>query len=150
MAKKVRFFEEAQQMYVQEGLTLAEISRRLDVSKTSLSYWKRDGDWGNARTKYLSSERHFADLMNQIKYNLAKKLLEELQDSEKAANPQNIYSLATLIRALKPYSAIEIKKMEEERKRELTPEERQQIIDEALESIYGIKPSKTFGPNRSG
>jgi hypothetical protein len=139
MVKNAALVEEAKQMYVQEGFTLAKLSSLLKVSKGSLIRWKAEEDWGKARAKYRASERHFVDLMNQIKYKLAKRLLDNLNDPQKAADPQAIYSLSTIIRALKPSSAIELKKMEEEKKKEITPEEREDIINEALESIYGIK-----------
>ncbi|MDY7036744.1 MAG: hypothetical protein SV375_11360, partial [Thermodesulfobacteriota bacterium] len=76
MGKKAALFEEAQRMYVQEGATLEEISRRLDVSVTSLSIWKNEGMWQEARMRYLKSEQHFSGLMEELKSKLVIRALE--------------------------------------------------------------------------
>lgn len=73
--------------------------------------------------------------MNELKKTLAEKTKLE-------PNPQNIYALCRIIAATKPYSALELKKMEGEEKKEISPQERETILKEALESVYGIKQNR--------
>jgi hypothetical protein len=137
---KAALFEEAERLFVQEGLSLAEIGRRIDVTPVTMSRWKKQGDWDTRRARYLASERHFIDIMHQIKKHLAEKVLDDLQDPDADKNtiPQSIYALSRMMAAVKPYSAAELKKLEEEEKKELTPVERERIIKETIKDIYGI------------
>ncbi|MDP8255130.1 MAG: hypothetical protein P9M14_05230 [Candidatus Alcyoniella australis] len=136
MGKTAAWYDEAQTLFVREGLSLAEISRQIGVSATTLSKWKAKGDWERLRKRYLESERHFSLMLQELKYKLGKKALETL-------HIKTIYALAYLIASTKPYAQRELKKIEKEEtdqdKRDLSPEEKQRLLDRILETEYGIK-----------
>lgn len=57
MAKARDFYPAAEEFYVRKGKTLAEIAEVIAVSTTTLSKWKRGGDWGRKRKDYLTRTR---------------------------------------------------------------------------------------------
>jgi DNA-binding XRE family transcriptional regulator len=138
MGKKAGLFEEAKRLYVQEGLTLATIAQKIQVSQQSLVKWKAEGEWENWRAKYIKSEDHFSDVLNDLKKKLVLKALED-------PAPQNIYALCRIVAVLKPSAAVELKKIEEEEKKKSSPEDMKKALDMTLEEIYGIKKDGEIG-----
>jgi len=136
LAKMAAYYEEAERLFVQEGLSLREIARRLggEVSESTLARWSVGGDWMRKRKEYLRSEEHFAQVLQELKHKLALAALED-------PNPQNVYALCRVIAVLKPSAAVELRQLEKEEAegRRKSPEEIQRIIAETLESYYGIK-----------
>ncbi len=57
MAKARDFYPTAEELYVRKGKTLEEIKAIVGVSTTTLSKWKKDGDWGRKRKDYLTRTR---------------------------------------------------------------------------------------------
>jgi prophage antirepressor-like protein len=51
--KKAIFFTQAEQMYVEDGLTMAAIAKVLPVATRTLSTWKKEGNWEDKRRTYL-------------------------------------------------------------------------------------------------
>ncbi len=131
MGKEAALYDEAERLYVEDGKTLEEIGNTLQVSTTTLSKWKSKGDWADQRARYLKSERHFKDVLNELKKKLANRALED-------PTPQNIYALCRVIAVTRPYIAEELKKIEAEeeqrKKRGLTPD----MIKLIKEEILGV------------
>jgi hypothetical protein len=139
MGKKAGLFEEAKRLYVQEGKTLVIIATQLQVSQQTLVKWKAEGEWESWRAKYVKSEEHFSDVLNDLKKKLAMRALEDPQ-------AQNIYALCRIIGVLKPSAAIELRRIEEEEKKKASPEELKKALSMALEEIYGIKEESPSPP----
>lgn len=57
MGKARDFYEAATELYVRKGKTLEEIHGIIAVSTTTLTKWKKDGDWGRKRKDYLTRTR---------------------------------------------------------------------------------------------
>jgi uncharacterized protein YjcR len=93
MGKKPTYFDEAEDLYVVDGLTLEAIAARLPVSVTTLSRWKQDGEW-EERRRELS--RSLADIKRNtllLRERLVKKALDSLHS-------QDVYAVARLEAAL--------------------------------------------------
>ena len=57
MSKAEEFFEPAEDLYVKEGRTLGHISGVIGVSTTTLTKWKKEGDWARKRKDFLTRTR---------------------------------------------------------------------------------------------
>jgi len=91
VGKKPDYFNEAEDLYVVDGLTLEGIAVRLPVSVTTLSRWKQDGDWERLRAE-------LATALAQIKRDtllLRQKLVAEALQT---LNPQMVYAVVQLAR----------------------------------------------------
>ncbi len=93
MGKKPAYFDEAEDLYVVDGLTLEAIAARLPVSVTTLSRWKQDGEWDGRRRDLAQSLAEIKKDTLLLRQKLIKKALEKL-------DPQVIYALARLETAL--------------------------------------------------
>jgi transposase len=132
MGKRAALFEEAKRLYVQEGKTLAAIAEQIQVSQQTLVKWKAEGEWESWRAKYIKSEEHFSDVLNELKKKLVLKALED-------PAPQNVYALCRIVAVLKPSAAVELRKIEEEEKKKSSPEDMKRALDMTLEELFGIK-----------
>ena len=134
MGKRAAYYEEAMRLFVQQGKSLSEIATALPVSARTLATWSNDGNWSRRRGEYLSSEKHFNTILNELKLKLALKASED-------PDPQNIYALCRIVAVLKPSAAVELRQLEKEEKENaaMTAEEKLVRIKEALNTVYGIE-----------
>ncbi|MDP8256451.1 MAG: hypothetical protein P9M14_11945 [Candidatus Alcyoniella australis] len=133
MGKTAAWYDEAQTLFVREGHSLAEISRRVGVSATTLSKWKAKGDWERLRKRYLASEKHFALGLAELKNKLLNLAL-----ADEDPDPQKVYALAKIMAASQPYTNRELKKLEEDEKEKRSPEQLKELLQETLQRYYGI------------
>ncbi len=100
MSKMDTFFLEAQRMYVNEGKTLAEISKILNVSERTLSKWKNVGKkygeltWDEMRKKYLLSGAGAAERLRAA-------IIKKIEDISENVSAEEADNLAKLVSALK-------------------------------------------------
>jgi len=57
MAKKDVYFDEAEELYVIQALTLESISKRIPVSTRTLQEWSKQGNWERKRADRLRNRR---------------------------------------------------------------------------------------------
>ncbi|MBI2882856.1 MAG: hypothetical protein HYY11_02950 [Candidatus Methylomirabilis oxyfera] len=137
--KKAALYEEARQLYVEQGMTLADVGKSLQVSPTTLVAWKKDGDWEADRRAYLVERGCLRDVLRKIVRKLAEHVLDELNRGE--CDPQRIHALRSALTglALEP-SRIEAPAVVEEvasaaKASGLTDE----VVATIKESILGVK-----------
>ena len=76
MSKKKFYYAEAERLYVEEQMTIEEISHRLNVSIRTLKSWKKENGWNEKRQEFISSKR-----MNLRDFNIfVHKMFSDLQD----------------------------------------------------------------------
>lgn len=128
MAKQALYFEEAQRLYVQEGLSLDAIVSILGkkVSRKTLYNWKVQGDWDTKRKNYLKETE---DLQAQL-MQLAKIAMKEAMANP---SPHNIYALTKAISALKTWQGVKV--IEEETEKASVDDLREIIKTIASEEI---------------
>lgn len=129
--------EEATRLYVQEGLTIAEIALRLPVAERTLQEWSRKYGWVKRRKQYLLQNEELQALLTKLQLRLARMLLDEEFD------PQAAYALARGISVLKPAAAVQLRELEklEAEAAETSAEEKIRRLSEFLRG-YGIEPEK--------
>lgn len=124
MAKTAIYFDEAQRLYVNEGLSLDAIVGILanKVSRKTLYNWKVQGEWDTKRKNYLKETK---DLQEDL-LELAKLTIKEAKANP---TPHNIYAMSKAIAALKSYQGVKL--IEEE----TTPAERKGLTEDAVKEI---------------
>lgn len=124
MAKQAIYFDEAQRLYVNEGLSLDAIVGVLAgrVSRKTLYNWKAQGDWDTKRKNYLKETK---DLYSQL-LEIARRMLKET-----LANPtsKNVNAAFNAVSRLLPKDGTRI--IEEE----TTAAERKGLTEEAVKQI---------------
>lgn len=130
MAKAAIYFEEAQRLYVQEGLSLDAIVEVLGgkVSRRTLYNWKIQGDWDEKRRNYLKQTE---DIQSQLTK------LAQIAMKEALANPtpHNIYAVMKAISALKMWQGVKVIEEEAEKTEKSTEALREIIKTIASEEI---------------
>ena len=111
MAKAAIYFEEAQRLYVQEGLSLDTIVHILGgkVSRKTLYNWKVAGDWDTKRKNYLKDTE---DIQNQL-IQLFRTMLKEALKNPSA---QNVNAVLRTAGAIKLWQGVKVIKEETEGK----------------------------------
>ena len=96
--------ERAEQLYVIDGRTYAEVAELTGVSVSQLKRWGKDGGWTENRMEYRSA---LGDIRRKTVL-LRRDLLEKAIDSK---DPQNVYAFAALEKAVQvttvaPFAAV--------------------------------------------
>lgn len=99
MAKKGVYAEQAQQYYVFQQMTLAEIADRLPVSERSLSDWKQDGNWDEKRAQHLETKRLFHEELYSLGLALVRQVKTDL-DAGKTISPTRLNFLTRVTGSL--------------------------------------------------
>lgn len=96
MAKKKLYCDEAERLYIEEQMTIQEISLRLNVSVRLINYWKKDKDWKEKRKSFIKTRQN-SDLRI---YYFAKRMLYRLEDDMakgKKVSTKRLYSFTRMI-----------------------------------------------------
>lgn len=96
MTKKRKYLESAEKLYMERGLTLAELAERVPVSYATLRKWKRDGDWDLKKQEFDLSRDGF----HQELYELGRKFSTEIRkdfDEGKTVSPARLYALGRIM-----------------------------------------------------
>lgn len=56
----------AEQLFVEQGLTLSEISEQLDVSPNTLTSWKSNGNWEDAKDYFQNAPHRITKKLNEL------------------------------------------------------------------------------------
>lgn len=83
--------EEAEQLFVVDGLTNAEISTKLEISISTLKSWSTRFHWVEKRKENQNLNETLKLKLTKLKHKLADDALE-------SGNPQTVYALAWLLR----------------------------------------------------
>lgn len=118
--------EEAARLYIQEGLTLAQVSARTGVPLRTLEEWSRKYGWVSKRKRFLLQNEELEALVHKLAMRLVKAALEEEPD------PQRIYAISRAYALLKPDARErlrEIEKLERETAAESAEERMRKLIE---------------------
>lgn len=85
-------------LYVEQGMTLADVGKSLKVSPTTLVAWKKDGDWEADRRVFLVEQGCLRDVLRKIVRKMAEQILKKITLGE--WNPQEIHALRSALTGL--------------------------------------------------
>ena len=129
---KLDKLKHAEQMYVYENQPLDVISAKLDLSRRTLFYWKKEYDWDKKRFEKGREQ----ELFNRELMNFAQKIMDKISndiDNNQQTPQAEMYSLMNILKNL-PQVKPQIPEQKQKQKT-LSPEHFKQIEKE----LFGIE-----------
>lgn len=133
---KAELKPKARELYVIHQLSLADISRRLNISTRTLQNWKSDDHWDLERSNISGSENNFHGELFQLGEILARKIKEDIENGIEI-EPQRYAALQRIIDTAETSRKYE-EKAPKKSKDEKSPEERQKAALAKMKEIFGI------------
>ncbi|MCI1272847.1 MAG: hypothetical protein LKG27_00225 [Clostridiaceae bacterium] len=136
MSKK-RHYNEAERLFIYDGLSADEIARNFEISRRTIFYWKKDYNWNKKRSDYLFNNTRLSFEINDFTRKLMDKIMADI-DNNKQVSQSEIYTVLNLIKRMpeiKNYENEIIKAKKEEKPKELTPK----FIKQIQKDILGVE-----------
>ena len=131
---KLDKLKQAEHLYVYEKLPLDVIGTKLDLSRRTLFYWKKEYEWD--KKKFEKGREQ--ELFNRELLNFAQKIMDKISndiDNNKQTPQAEMYSLMNILKNL-PQIKQEIPTVKQNQKQKtLSPEHFKQIEKE----LFGIE-----------
>lgn len=136
MTKKLKYYDEAERLYVNESLGLDSIAAKLNLSKRTISYWKAQNDWDVKKKSYLHSKQAFHQELYDFSRELMYSIRQDMRNGEKV-DQGRLFTFGRMIPLIAKIKSYEegIRGNEQQENGELTKE----IIDKIETEILGIK-----------
>lgn len=127
---KLEKLKQAEQMYVYEKQPLNVIGAKLDLSRRTLFYWKKEYDWD--KKKFEKGREQ--ELFNRELMNFAQKIMDKISDDidNNQQTPQaEMYSLMNILKNLPQVKQqiTEPKQKQKSKKEEYLPEDIVKIVE---------------------
>ncbi|MDD3237753.1 MAG: helix-turn-helix domain-containing protein [Candidatus Gastranaerophilales bacterium] len=133
MSKK-RHYNEAERLFICDGLSADEIARKFEISRRTIFYWKKEYNWDKKRADYLFNNTRMSFEINDFTRKLMDKIMTDI-DNNRQVSQSEIYTVLNLIKRMleiKNYEDEIVKAKKEEKPKELTPELIMQINKDIL------------------
>ena len=134
---KMKYYKQAEKMYIYDKIPLEEIGSRLNISRRTLFYWKKKYEWGRKR---FEAERNQEIFSNEL-FDFARKLMQKISKDMDNKNPtpqSEIYSLMKILKNIpqvKQYETSNQKSKQSKPTGQLTSE----IIEQIEREVLGIE-----------
>ena len=131
---KMKYYKQAEKMYVYDKILLEEIGTKLNISRRTLFYWKKKYEWARKRFEVKRNQKNFSNELLDFARKLMQKISKDMDN--KTPTPQSeIYSLRNIfqnIPQVKQYENSKPKSKQPKPTKQLTPEIIGQIEREVL------------------
>lgn len=131
---KLDKLSQAEQMYIYENQQLDLIGKKLDLSRRTLFYWKKEYEWDKKRFEKGREQ----ELFNRELLNFAQKIMDKISndiDNNQQTPQAEMYSLMNILKKL-PQAKQQITESKQNQKQKtLSPEHFKQIEKE----LFGIE-----------
>ena len=130
----------AKELYTIHQMSLADISRAINVSTRTLQTWKAEEHWDEARVAISGGEKNFHAQLFELGEVLARKIKQDELDGVKVA-PERYTALQRIIDTAehaRKYESVAPKA----NKSELSPEEKQNAALAKMKEALGLCPTK--------
>ena len=131
---KLDKLKQAEQMYVYEKQPLDVIGTKLDLSRRTLFYWKKEYDWDKKR---FEKDRE-QELFNRELLNFAQKIMDKISndiDNNQQTPQAEMYSLMNILKNLPQVKQNISEQKQNQKPKTLSPEHFKQIGKE----LFGIE-----------
>ena len=131
---KLDKLSQAEQMYIYENQPLDLIGKKLDLSRRTLFYWKKEYEWD--KKKFEKGREQ--ELFNRELLNFAQKIMEKISNDidNKQQTPQaEMYSLMNILKNLPQVKQQITVQKQNQKPKTLSPEHFKQIEKE----LFGIE-----------
>ena len=96
---KMKYYKQAEMMYIDDKLTVDEIATQLEVSRRTLFYWKNKFQWDKKRSKLYNNNLDFSEELRGFIRKLMAKITQNI-DNKSPTTQAEIYSLLNLIKTM--------------------------------------------------
>lgn len=105
---KIKLCKQAENLYIEEGLSVDDICQNLNVARRTIFYWKKKYEWDKIRDKKYKSETKFSAELMDMAIKFMKQVSKNI-DNKTQTSQAEYYTLLNLIKNIP-----EIKKYEKE------------------------------------
>ncbi len=126
--------KQAEHLYVCENQPLDVIGKKLDLSRRTLFYWKKEYDWDK---KKFENDRE-QELFNRELLNFAQKIMDKISsdiDNNQQTPQAEMYSLMNILKNLPQIKQQITEPKQNQKQKTLSPEHFKQIEKE----LFGIE-----------
>lgn len=110
---KLKLCKQAENLYIEEGMSIEDICRNLDISRRTIFYWKKKYDWDKSRNKKYKSESKLSTELTDIALKFMQKISKNM-DNKIPTSQSEYYALINLIKNIP-----EVKKYEKSVEKDL-------------------------------
>lgn len=111
---KLKLYKQAENLYIEEGMSIENICRNLDISRRTIFYWKKKYNWDKSRNKKYKSENKLSTEMTDIALKFMQQISKNM-DNKIPTSQAEYYALINLIKNIS-----EVKKYEKSVEKDLT------------------------------
>lgn len=111
---KLKLYKQAENLYIEEGMSIENICRNLDISRRTIFYWKKNYDWYKSRNKKYKSESKLSTELTDIALKFMQQISKNM-DNKIPTSQAEYYALINLIKNIP-----EVKKYEKSVEKDLT------------------------------
>lgn len=133
---KMKYYKQAETLFLQDGLSVDEICKTLNVSRRTLFYWREKYEWDRKRVEKLATQENFSKELQSFAEKLMAKLTTDMQN-KKPVNQSEYYTLTNLLKYLPDLVKIELKEQTQ------TPKPTGQLSEDFVKQIekefFGIE-----------
>ena len=132
MSKRAIYYDEAQRLYVNQGMTLDAIEGILEekITRRTLFNWKEEGNWDSKRERYLAETADLDELMRQV----AKTALTRAAADP---SPKNVLAMARAVAALKAHQGLSLLDDPEPEVQTSAEQKRADIVEMVRKALEG-------------
>lgn len=130
---KLDKLKQAEHMYVYDKQPLDVIGTKLDLSRRTLFYWKKEYEWDRKRFEFEHTKYRFSEELLELARKMMNKISADIDNNQKTPPPE-IYSLINILKnipLIKQYTD-SIQPEQKPEKKGLTPEFIRQIEQDIL------------------
>ncbi len=132
---KIRYYKQAEKLYIYDKIPLEEIGNKLNISRRTLFYWKKEFEWDRKRFETEQNQEIFSRELLDFARKLMQKISTDIDNN--IQTPQSeIYSLMNILKNISQVKQYEnFKSKQPKASGQLPPE----IIDKIERDILGIQ-----------
>ena len=94
---KLKLCKQAENLYIEEGMSIEDICRNLDISRRTIFYWKKKYDWDKSRNKKYKSESKLSTELTDIALKFMQQISKNM-DNKIPTSQAEYYALINLIK----------------------------------------------------
>lgn len=94
---KLKLYKQAENLYIEGGMSIEDICRNLDISRRTIFYWKKKYDWDKSRNKKYKSESKLSTKLMDIALKFMQQISKNMDDKIPTSQAE-YYALINLIK----------------------------------------------------
>ena len=105
---KMKYYKQAETLFLQDGLSVDEVCKMLNVSRRTIFYWREKYEWDRKRAEKLATKENFSKELQTFAEKLMAKITTDMQN-KKPVNQSEFYTLTNLLKYLPDVAKFELK-----------------------------------------